>query len=284
MRLAEPSPELQHRWLLLRKFADERPDTASVTHIESALPQRYEALFKDVIRGPALERQPSDDLPLLFSVASAVSKLAPGSTSYADMLAIHAEFVRRGIDTRRDIDGQMLNAMLAARAFEAAHAFAASRPALNGQRIPQVVDPLGASFRGRSVFQYDAASNTLTRQALPAATGAELLMVVDSGCHFSRDALAALHDDRELATRLHQANLVLITPPSSAIDFSFVMNWNRNNPQIPMHIPYNVQEWRAVNVTDVPKFYWFRDDQQIAQLAGWPAGGNKAALLDLIKQ
>lgn len=284
LRLAEPSPDMQRRLLQLQEFTDDADDAKSVTALASALPQRYDELFRDVVRSPALARQRSEDLPLLFTAAGNASLLAPGSAAYADMLAIHAEFVRRGIDTRRDIDGMTLNAMLAARAFEPARAFAASHPALQARQIPTVVDPLGAGFQGRSVFQYDAASNTLTRQALPAASGKELIMVVDSGCHFSRDALAALHQDRQWAEQLRAANLILITTPSSAIDFNFVTHWNRHNPRIPMLIPYNEQEWRALNVTDVPRFYWFRNATQIAQVAGWPAGGGKHAVLDLIAQ
>lgn len=143
-------------------------------------------------------------------------------------------------------------------------------------------ESLGPGFTGRSVYRYDAASQTLTREALPHAAGLELVMVVDAGCHFSADALAALQQDAELRSRLLGANLTLVTPPRSSIAYRFVAEWNAANPAIPMRILYHAREWQALDVAGVPEFYLFKDGKRVAELSGWPAGGNKAALLGLV--
>ncbi|SDF43756.1 MULTISPECIES: hypothetical protein [unclassified Duganella] len=286
LRLPEPSADTERRLHLLKEFADHPQDNgpASATRINTALLQRYDELFRDRMSSQALMLQPDGDLPLLFSATMLVHQELPGSAAYIDMLALHAEFSRRGIDTRRGIDRTVFTAMLAARAFEAARAFAARHPLLADKAIPKVIDQLGPDFVGRTVFDYNAASNTLTRRALPAAKDTELLMVVDAGCHPSRNALDALHDDRKFLARLRMANLTLIIPPSASIPFDFVAGWNREHPQTPMSIPYNVSEWQAFNVGAVPQFYLLKDGRPVAQLTGWSQEDGKAALLNLIKQ
>lgn len=107
-------------------------------------------------------------------------------------------------------------------------------------------------------------------------------MVVDAGCGFSARALAALQEDAVLRMRLREAGLVLIIPPRSPIPFDLVDAWNRANPTIPMGIPYSVQEWQAVDVADVPRFFVLKEGKVMGQVTGWPIEGNKAALLALL--
>jgi hypothetical protein len=108
-------------------------------------------------------------------------------------------------------------------------------------------------------------------------------MVVDAGCHFSADALAALQNDADLRERLLKAKLKLVTPPRSAISFHFVSQWNAANPTVPMRIPYNVSEWQAIDVIGVPEFYLLKNGKVVATLrSGWPEGGNKAALIAML--
>jgi hypothetical protein len=289
LRLPEPSANVELRLKQLEEFAN----TETEKHISALVPatpvgaapvlRRYLDLFGERMQRGALQRQALGDLPLLFDAATLVDSENPGSSALAHMLLIHRELVARGIDTRRTFDGTVFSAFIAAREFDEARAFAATRPHLARLTIPNVADPLGRTFRGRSAYRYDAARNTLTREAVPYLSGTQLVMVVDAGCHFSREALDAIHNDTNLQARLRKANLLLITPPRSAIPLRLISDWNAANPSMPLRVPYNAHEWQEIQVTGVPAFYLLKNGHVKDELrTGWPAGGNKAALLKLL--
>lgn len=200
-------------------------------------------------------------------------------------MSVHRELAARGVSTVRWIDDRVLDAFLAARRFDDARAFAAGRPALVRHTIPKVSDTLGAAFKGRSLYRYDPDSATLTREATSVPGGIQVVMFVQEGCHFSSMALQALREDADLQARLRQANLLLVTDPSSSIPFRFMSSWNAANPALPMYATYNIEEWKDIAPTGVPEFFVLRDGRPVGRLVGgWPKEGNKAALLSLIDQ
>jgi hypothetical protein len=286
LRLSAPSLEIEQRLLALEDFVFR---TSSSTHDSftardgSPLLRRYGELFGSLKERPGLQAQPTEDLPLLFDDASLVAGENPASSALTDMRLIQQEMTARGIDTRRSFDGAVLTALIAAREFDQARDFVGHRPHLAKKKIPNVIDSLGRTFSGRSAFQYDATNDTLIRRAMPHASGIELVMVVDAGCHFSRDALESIRADVELQARLQKANLLLITPPASAIAPDFLASWNNANPSLQIYAPYNVREWKSLDVASVPQFFMLKDGVVVAQLtSGWPAGGNKSALVNLL--
>jgi len=290
VRMPEPSPEIEQRLEQLIQVERDQTDqrrSAPVFATTSGAPtllRRYRDLFGDRINQQSLKEVPPGDLPVLFDAAALVSFDSPGGPASSDMRMVHREMAARGIDTRRTFDGAVLDDLIAAHDFEQARAFAALKPDLPPHVIPKVVDPLGSGFTGRSVFQYDAGSNTLMRSAAPYPDGAELVMVVGAGCHYSRDALQALRQDTDLQARLRKANLVLLIEPTVAIPFRFITEWNSANPALPIRVPYSIGEWAALqNVVSVPAFLLLKNGEVVGRLdSGWPDGGNKAALIKLL--
>ncbi|TFW28252.1 hypothetical protein [Massilia horti] len=287
LRLPAPSEQVEQDLHLLRQFEDEdharrAEATAPATEIGApAVLRRYQELFGARLNPATLTAQPLGDLLPLFDAAALAANDNPASPALDDMLWVHRELTARGIDTRRTLDYGVLYAMLAARRFEQARAFAATRPHLADLPIPQVVDPLGSGFKGRSAFAYDAQSNTLTRQALPSPSGTELVMVVGAGCHNSDNALQAIHDDAALQARLRGANLLLVSAPNAPIETHLITEWNAANPAMPIRAPFSVQEWQAIEVTGIPSFYLLRNGKVVDQRKGWPDEG-KAELVKLI--
>ena len=230
-------------------------------------------------RRPRCAKRLQPNLPLLFDAAALVNFSHPDTPAFHHMMQVHREMAARGIDTRRSFDRTVLSALIAARDFDQARAFASARPALAHDPVPNVIDPLGPRFEGRSVYRYDAGTNTLTRQLVPSL---QLVMVVGAGCHFSKNALDAIRGDAELRGRLKAAELMLVTPPRAAIAFGFIADWNARNPDLPIGVPYHVREWREIDVDGVPRFYLFRNGKAVGRVSGWPDAGNKAALLEMI--
>ena len=286
LRLPAPSAQVEQDLLALRQFDDEdraRRAAALPSASEASAPavlRRYRQLFGARLQPATLEAQPLGDLVPLFDAASVAAQGNPASPALDDLVRLHREFGARGVDTRRTLDDGLMTMMLAARRFDEARAFVATRPHLRGTTIPQVDDPLGPSFRGRSAFAYDAGRNTLTRLDLPAA-GTELVMVVSEGCHNSAKALQAIVDDAALQARLRAVNLVLVTGPSAGIETRSMARWNAAHPDMPIRAPYSAAEWHGIDGTAIPAFYLLRNGKAVDRRVGWPAEG-KAELVKLI--
>ena len=288
LRLPAPSAQVEQHLQLFRQAADEdrlRRDEAKATATLVGTPvilRRYQELFSANLLPKALKVQPLGDLLPLFDASSLAALGSQAPVAVDDMLRVHDELTARGIDTRRTLDDGVLHAMLAARRFSQARAFAAMRPHLSDTPIPQVIDPLGASYQGRSVFRFDAANNNLTRRAFPSPQGRELVMVVGAGCQYSTTALHTIRDDRALQKRLRQANIVLITAPDSPVDTGFMAKWNASNPEMQIRAPYNAREWKAIEVTGIPSFFLLNKGRVVDKRTGWPVNG-KAELEKLIR-
>lgn len=287
LRLSALSSQTEQDLQRLRQFADAeatRRAAASVTATGIGAPAllgRYQQLFGNRLNPATLSNEPSGNLVALFDAAGLAANDNPASSAVDDMLQLHHELTARGIDTRRTLDDAMLYALLAARRFANAQAFAAVRPDLADVTIPQVVDSLGPAFAGRSAFAYDAKHNTLTRVAMPSRSGTELVMVVGAGCHHSANALQALQADPELQRRLQQVHLVLVTAPNAPIDTHLISEWNGVNPSMAIHAPYSAAQWESIDVTGIPSFYLLRNGKVVDRRTGWSDTG-KADLLKLI--
>ena len=287
LRLPAPSKQVEQYLQSFRQFADEdrrRRDEAKETATLVGMPailRRYRELFDASLLPEALKAQPLGDLLPLFDATSLAVAGNPASVALDDMLRVHDELITRGIDTRRTVDDAVLHAMLAARRFSQARAFAAMRPHLADSTIPHVIDLLGPNYQGRSVFHFDAATNNLTRLAFPSPQGRELVMVVGAGCHSSTRALQTIRDDHALQQRLRKANIVLITAPDSPVDTRLMAEWNASHPDMQIRAPYNAIEWKAINVTGIPSFFLLNKGRVVDQRTGWPVDG-KADLEKLI--
>lgn len=290
LRMPEPTADLEQRLERLVQFAEAQASerraapVSATTSGSQALLRRYQDLFGDRMNKAMLAHVPLGDLPVLFDAAALVSFESPGGPASSDMRMVHHAMAARGIDTRRTFDQAILSDLIAAREFEQARAFVALRPDLPSPAIPKVVDPLGPGFNGRSVYHYDAANDTLTRREAPTPAGTELVMVVAAGCHFSQDALEALRKDAGLQAKLRAANLVLLVDPGGSIPFHFIAEWNTANPALPIRVPHSARAWAAIaDVTGFPAFYLLKQGAVVGRLdGGWPAGGNKAALIKLL--
>ena len=287
LRLPAPSKQVEQYLQSFRQFADEdrrRRDEAKETATLVGMPailRRYRELFDASLLPESLKAQPLGDLLPLFDATSLAVAGNPASVALDDMLRVHDELITRGIDTRRTVDDAVLHAMLAARRFSQARAFAAMRPHLADSLIPHVTDLLGPNYQGRSVFDFDAATNQLTRLAYPSPQGRELVMVVGAGCHSSTRALQTIRDDHALLQRLRKANIVLITAPDSPVDTRLMAEWNASHPEMQIRAPYNAAEWKAIDVTGIPSFFLLNKGRVVDQRTGWPVDG-KANLEELI--
>jgi hypothetical protein len=286
IRLPGPSQRLEDEVKRMAQLADglagnrSAPISATSNPLAPDLVSHYERTFGSSMSPSSLIHHPVGDLPLLFEAALLASNLDQNSAATEHVQMVHQELIKRGIDTRRKFDDSVLYVLLAAREFDKARAFASGRPHLAGQTIPEVADPLGSSFTGRSVYELDSSGKLLTRQIVQIDAG--LVMTVGTGCHFSNDALAAIRNNPDLQARLRREGLMLLISPRAPVPLSYVAEWNRANPTLPIRVPVNVTEWREIADAGTPEFFLYRKNKVVGHLVGWPGGGQMAELLKLL--
>jgi hypothetical protein len=243
------------------------------------LARYYHAAFAAYLQAQTLSSRQHADLLLLFDVASQVVLSSGDAQALGQMRAIYAEFGRRGIDTRRTLDDSMVRALLAGRRFGEARAVADAHPRRGREAIPGEIDSLGASFRGRSLYRFDAAANTLERHAVAPMYGTQVVLVVDAGCKFSEEALKAIGSDRALHERLGGAGLLVMTLPRTPVPTRFMADWNAKYPQLALRAPFNAEEWADVDVVGVPAFFILENGRVRKTISGWPGQEQKTVLL-----
>lgn len=285
LRFAAPSADVAGAARAFEKFQDDdavrrQQRVAAGTGVGAAeLVRHYHTAFDAAMAPEALRARPSADLLVLFDIAAQVVLVGGDARALRDLKAIFGEFTRRGIDTRRTLDDAMHDALLGARQFDEARRFGAAHPRPGRAPIPRVIDTLGPRFRGRSVFLFDAAANTLERIAAPIMRGTQVVLVVGEGCHFSQAALQAIGADAGFFARLQGAGLVVLTPVNSAVPTAFMAQAKANYPKLALRAPFSAAEWRDVDATEVPAFFILEDGKVRTRIAGWPGPQQKQVLL-----
>ncbi|WP_296947796.1 hypothetical protein [uncultured Massilia sp.] len=283
LRLPAPAIDVERALDSLEDVAVAAGTATSITTTGApTLLRAYDSLFGARMDAAALRRAGDGDLPPLFDAAALASMGNPNARAVDDLLRVHDELGRRGIATGRTFDATALQALVAARRFDAARAFRAAHPALAHVRVPRVRDDLGPDFRGRSVLRPDAGAGTLVRAPAPAPAGTQLLVMVGAGCHFSRNALAAIGADPALQARLRAANAMLVVTPDDPVPLDLLAEWNAAHPALPLAVPYDDRGWPRLHMASVPHFYLLRDGKIADEDSGWPEGGRGDALLRLL--
>lgn len=287
LRLLDPSKEREeHYFAMDDRIRREQPMTDDESGVSrqnfALLLQEFDRRFGQDLKPHNLKALSDSDLVLVFDSLSSVAFLSLDTNLIARQGKVFDELQRRGIDTRRDINGQVLQNMVRLREFNQAREFIVTHPDLQETKIPHVDDPLGSDYQGRSVFAYDAETNTLRRQALRFENGKQLVMVVDSGCEFSRRALAAIDEDVVLAKVVRQVKLVILTPPSSAPPLFFIEKWNAKHPDQVMRVAANRIEWHEIDKPSVPMFYIYEDGKISKVIEGWQGQKTRDLLLQTL--
>ncbi len=285
LRFAAPSVQLEALGKAFRTFHEDDQQKRSVSVDAGTalgtdeLARYYHLSFSAYLAPKTLSSRQDADLLLLFDVAGLVVSSSGDAQALVQMRAIYEQFGRRGIDTRRTLDDAMVNALLAGRRFGEARAVADAHPRPGREAIPRQIDSLGAAFRGRSLYRFDAAANMLERKAAPRMHGTQVVLVVDAGCHFSEEALMAIGSDGALHERLGGAGMLVMTSPRTPVPTRFMADWNAKYPQLALRAPFNAEEWADVDVVGVPTFFILENRRVRKTIHGWPGPQQKAVLL-----
>ena len=204
---------------------------------------------------------------LLTLEDDAVPSLAGQTWQVLSVLRDHGE-----ASTRRVVD--LFDALVKIRQFDMAERLLRDYPQSG-------IPPLPArDFTDRSeatrnmMLQVSADGRTLSRTALNLDEG--LRIVVVAGCHFAKEAAAAISADPAL-DRLFREHATWLAPDSESI--AQVAEWNRALPTQPIQIAWRERDWPQISSWDMPTFYVFRDGRLLTTWSGWPADTGHATLV-----
>jgi hypothetical protein len=291
LRLPDPSPELEQRvisfdaWSQAQLNAEREKDehAAATRLVFTEIIKRFQYDFAHEYLAEALNQTSTSNLVLLFDVASGLASQTQDAAIVQHMHNAFAALKRRNIDTRRGINRSMLDSLSNQRQFEQAREFIVHHPDLNDIKIPVLHDELGKNFQCRSVLAYNEHTNTLQRQSIEFTKGKQLIMVVDGGCHFSRDALTALSPQFASLQIKNKTQLMILTPPATSVPLHMISQWNAKHKDFPIRAAFNRQEWQDIDFPSVPRFYIYENGQLKKTIVGWLPASTPSELLQALE-
>lgn len=257
-----PETEVEQRFDQLNAI---KPDFSQPEAQRFAAEQRdYDRLFGAFFSQPGSLRSLGDpDLRLLARALHQAIYAMPDERHVAQLRRVLREMQRRGM--AEDTDFRPLHAAeVGTRQFAAATRLRTEHPGMQVAALPDFV-PGPAPKAGRpTALSVDAHSGTMRRRAID--LGGPLRIVVIAGCHFSENAAKAIEDDAQLHPLFAQHAIWLAAP---AQQIGEVSAWNRQFPDMPMHVAWNQHEWSMLPNWAMPTWYVYRNGLLVKQFSGW---------------
>ena len=190
-----------------------------------------------------------------------------------------AEAVFSGLEAKGWADDRLIGYMhrflLTFRRFDEAKAFRLAHPQRGLPAPPPVVSLSGTPGDNvRTVLRFINDGSTLKEETVDWQSSARVFVVGHPGCRFSRNAVAAIAADPELAKAMNTAAIWLTAPFTSLTDGP-VLAWNREHPDYAYRYVESVTDWPEINYWGTPSFYFMKDGRLVKKLVGWPEGGRR---------
>lgn len=249
---------------LYDKFVLQAADTSTFPAEHAARTgERYDRLFGEAQAPEHVRLASHTDLRLLKRAAEAVVFNAPSATRIAQLRMDLAEMQRRGMASDQDY-ARLHQALVARRDFDAADRLAQAHPGMDVPVTPALRRGSPLPPGQPTALTMDARTGTMAR--LPFDLSAPLRIVVVASCHFSRDAARAIHADAQLRPLFASGAIWLASENES---FDAVGDWNREFPELPIHVAWHDSEWSMLDSWAMPTFYIFRHGRLAKKFSGW---------------
>ena len=256
-----PESAIEQRFdaLMLQQPDPAKPDSEQRADIS----QLYGHLFSDLQHSDSLRGASDPDLRLLRRAAEYATSWQPNAAHITDLQADLAELQRRRLADDRSYTG-LYRALVANRQFAEAAALHTEHPGMQVAALPAFVSEPTPKPGLPTALSVDAHTNTMRRQAIDLS--GPLRIVVIAGCHFSEDAAKAIEGDAQLRPLFAQHAIWLAAP---AQQIGEVSAWNRQFPDMTMHVAWNQAEWSMLPDWAMPTWYVYRNGRLAKQFSGW---------------
>ena len=242
-----------------------------------ALKAAYERWLPDASLGSLVESAEKEELTDLFFETLNYAMYVGNKSGQRKVETVYAGLQAKGWADAR-LDGYMHRFLLTFRRFDEAQAFRQARPQQGLPAAPQIIPLSGApDDNARTVLRLIDDGSALEWEKADWQSSSRVIVIGHPGCHFSRDAVAAIAADPELAEAMSTHALWLTAPFTSLTDGS-VLTWNRENPAYAYRYVESVADWPEINYWGTPSFYFLKDGELVKKVIGWPEGGREDTL------
>lgn len=243
-----------------------------IHHAPQAL-ARFDALMAAAGDLAAL---PDDRLSGLASDAAAAN-FYYGGTRVDAHAAVFAELARRETASALEVE-DMHRSLISGRRWQDAVVLAARHPEVPLEALPTHIVAGDPGAPGPHYWRFDPGEDRLTREPLAFAEGVTLVVVSSPGCHFSRDAIAAIEKDPALDQALPKRR-VFVSLGAARLELDHLGRWNAAHPRFQHVLADRPQAWPFVRRWSTPQFLFLVDGELVAEVVGWPEDGHAEALL-----
>lgn len=242
-----------------------------------ALEAAYERWFPDHSLGRLIRRADKSELTNLFFETLGYVIDVGRKSEQKKVETVFAGLEAQGWANDRLI-GYMHRFLLTFRRFDEAKAFRQAHPQQGLPAAPPIIplsSPTGDNVR--TVLRFVNHGSALRRETVDLHSSPVVIVVGHPGCHFSRDAVAAIASDPELAKAMSTAAIWLTSPSTSLTDGAVVV-WNRENAAYAYRYVESKGDWPEINYWGTPTFYFMNDGALVKKVVGWPEDGRKQEL------
>lgn len=242
----------------------------------AAIAGQYDALFASIDERE-LRRLANEDVIRRYRAAelAAVYTLEPRHVQ--DLHASLRELRRRNLAAKAQYIG-VYEAMIRARLFADARAFAADHSLSGLEPLPAVRDAAGAVGRQPTAWIVSPDQRELVRRNIEVRLPAQIVVISSVRCHFAMAAMAAIRADSTLR-EIFDEHAMWLAPPEGSLGFDAIQRWNREHTTQPFILALRYDDWRMIDTWNTPTFYFLHSGAVVAKVEGWPPEGRGDELL-----
>lgn len=225
----------------------------------------YREWFPDGVIA-SLEGANEDELSNLFKTYYNYLIASGQRTGVSELEAIFHTMEAMGWADERTIE-LMHRLYLTFRLFDDAEAFRESHAEFK-LAAPPPISPSKPADSGRIVLTPSEDGSVLVRQSIDLSSN-KVVIIGHPHCHFSRNAMADIADDPELADSL-QSNAVWLAETFASLTDGAIVEWNRAHPAQKFRYVASESDWPEINYWGTPSFYFFKNGRLVKKVIGWP--------------
>jgi hypothetical protein len=245
----------------------------STTKQAAAISETYDRLFGRKNRKLGLISR--SNLRLLYRAAYIASFYTFSPKYRRDMAKILAALEERDAATRQDYS-HMYGALIAARKFAEARRFYHAHPNLKRPPPPKYEESPRVNGHHKTVLIISPRQRKLVRKKVEFKQ-AQIIVVADPLCHFSRYGLHDIESDPVLA-RIFKTHAIWLAPTEHSLHLDVLQKWNAHHPDVPFVLAYRQTDWPKLYNWKLPTFYFFKNGALVASIVGWSKEGDKKEL------
>ncbi|HEX7060607.1 MAG TPA: hypothetical protein VF200_01490 [Woeseiaceae bacterium] len=238
----------------------------------TALEVAYERWFPEALLGPLTKNAEKRELTNLFFETLGYA-MDVGKSEQGKVAVVFAALEEKGWADDR-LTGYMHRLLLTFRRFDEAKAFRQSHPQQGLPAAPPII-PLSSTSGDdvRTVLRFINNGSALEREAVDWQSSSKVIVIGHPECHFSRDAVAAIASDPELAKAMSTV-AIWLTPAFTSLTDGSVVVWNKENPTYAYRYVESDADWPEVNYWGTPSFYFIKQGELVKKVVGWPEDGR----------